>query len=139
MQAEDMVEEGFIKLWSNREKIETEAGLRGYLYTTVYHACLRSLENEVRKERVYKLYKVNTERSIDDDKGVMENMIKAETIRLVKEEVERLPGECKKVFVKLYVEGKSVVETAEELKIAVSTVKNQKARGIKLLKAKLTT
>jgi RNA polymerase sigma-70 factor (ECF subfamily) len=48
--------------------------------------------------------------------------------------MEELPSECHKVFMKLFVEGKSVVEAAAELKVAVSTVKNQKARGIKILR-----
>jgi DNA-directed RNA polymerase specialized sigma24 family protein len=43
------------------------------------------------------------------------------------------------VFVKLFVEGKSVVEAAAELNVAVSTVKNQKARGIKLLRMRLSS
>jgi DNA-binding CsgD family transcriptional regulator len=43
------------------------------------------------------------------------------------------------VFTKLFIEGKSVSETAQEMNIAISTVKNQKARGIKLLKPKLSS
>jgi len=134
--AEDIVENSFIKLWEKREQMESEAGLRGYLYKTVYHGCLRWIENEGRKEKVYRVYKV----SMDvEETGHLENMIKAETLRRVKEAMEELPSECRKVFMKLFVEGKSVVEAAAELNVAVSTVKNQKARGIKLLRMKLTS
>jgi len=73
------------------------------------------------------------------ERDCFENIIKAETLRRVKEAMEELPSECRKVFMKLFVEGKSVVEAAAELNVAVSTVKNQKARGIKLLKMKLTS
>ena len=134
--AEDIVENSFIKLWEKREQMESEAGLRGYLYKTVYHGCLRWIENEGRREKVYKVYRV----SMDvDESGHIENMIKAETLRRVKEAMEELPSECRKVFMKLFVEGKSVVEAAAELNVAVSTVKNQKARGIKLLRMRLTS
>ena len=134
--AEDIVENSFIKLWEKREQMESEAGLRGYLYKTVYNGCLRWIENEGRREKVYKVYKI----SMDvDENGHIENMIKAETLRRVKEAMEELPSECRKVFMKLFVEGKSVVETAAELNVAVSTVKNQKARGIKLLRMRLTS
>jgi len=134
--AEDIVENSFIKLWEKRGQMENESGLRGYLYKTVYHGCLRWIENEGRKEKVYRVYKL----SMDvDETGHLENMIKAETLRRVKEAMEELPSECRKVFMKLFVEGKSVVEAAAELNVAVSTVKNQKARGIKLLRMKLTS
>jgi RNA polymerase sigma-70 factor (family 1) len=134
--AEDIVENSFIKLWEKREQMESEAGLRGYLYKMVYHGCLRwnsrqSMVHSRQKEIVY----------LSDafEKDCFENMIKAETLRRVKEAMEELPSECRKVFMKLFVEGKSVVEAAAELNIAVSTVKNQKARGIKLLRMRLTS
>ncbi|TMI94622.1 MAG: RNA polymerase sigma-70 factor [Bacteroidetes bacterium] len=134
--AEDIAENSFIKLWEKREQMGSESGLRGYLYKTVYHGCLRWIENEKRKEKVYRVYK----ESMDvDESGHVENMIKAETLRRVKEAMEELPSECRKVFMKLFVEGKSVVEAAAELNVAVSTVKNQKARGIKLLRMRLTS
>jgi RNA polymerase sigma-70 factor (family 1) len=129
--AEDIVENSFIKLWEKREQMESEEGLRGYLYKTVYHGCLRWLEREKRREKVYKVS------NVFEEDGHIENMIRAETLRRVKEAMEELPSECRKVFMKLFVEGKSVAEAAAELKVAVSTVKNQKARGIKLLRMKL--
>jgi RNA polymerase sigma-70 factor (ECF subfamily) len=134
--AEDIVENSFIKLWEKREQMESEAGLRGYLYKTVYHGCLRwnsrqSMVDRRQKEIVYLSETV--------EKDCLENMIRAETLRRVKEAMEELPSECRKVFMKLFVEGKSVVEAAAELNVAVSTVKNQKARGIKILRMRLTS
>lgn len=134
--AEDIIENSFIKLWEKREQMESEAGLRGYLYKTVYHGCLRWLEREKKKGEVYRVYKVD---NVFEENGHIENMIRAETLRRVKEAMEELPSECRKVFMKLFVEGKSVVEAAAELKVAVSTVKNQKARGIKILRMRLTS
>jgi RNA polymerase sigma-70 factor (ECF subfamily) len=72
------------------------------------------------------------------EKDCLHGMISAETVRLLYEAINELPAQCKKVFTKLYVEGKSVAEIATEMNVAVSTVKNQKARGIKLLKPKLS-
>jgi len=134
--AEDIVENSFIKLWEKREQMESEAGMRGYLYKTVYHGCLRWIEREKKKEEVYKVYKVF---NVFEEDGHIENMIRAETLRRVKEAMEELPSECRKVFMKLFVEGKSVVEAAAELKVAVSTVKNQKARGIKIMRMRFTS
>ena len=133
--AEDIIDNSFIKLWDKRLQMESEIGLRSYLYKTVYHGCLRWLEDQKRKNKVYKTYNLSFV-AVED--GHIENMIKAETLRFVKEGIEKLPTECRKVFIKLFVEGKSVSETAFELNVAASTVKNQKARGIKLLRTRLT-
>ena len=129
------MEESFILVWNKRERMETEAGLRGYLYKTVYHGCLRWMENEERRVKHLEEYrKVKVENEVEEYER---NLIRTETLRLVHESMEQLPEQCRKVFVKLFIEGKSVKEAAEELRVTVSTINNQKARGLKLLRMKL--
>jgi RNA polymerase sigma-70 factor (ECF subfamily) len=70
------VENSFIKLWEKREQMESEAGLRGYLYKTVYHGCLRWLAKKGRERTIYRVYKVSI---VTEENGHVENMIKAET------------------------------------------------------------
>jgi RNA polymerase sigma-70 factor (family 1) len=134
--AEDIVSEAFMQLWKNHEKIETEIHLRNYLYKTVYHGCLRCLENEERKIRHEKSFAAMAE---EYEKDFSENIVRAETLRQLKEAMNQLPAQCQKIFFKLYIEGKSVKETADELNLTASTIKNQKARGIKLLKIKFSS
>jgi len=134
--AEDIAEESFIKLWNNREQIKDEKHLQNWLYKTAYHGCLRWRERQLamgnRQKEIAKITEVS-------EKDCTENIIRAETLRQVKEAMEQLPAQCKKVFYKLYIEGKTVAETANELQLTVSTIKNQKARGIKLLRLRLTS
>jgi RNA polymerase sigma factor (sigma-70 family) len=73
------------------------------------------------------------------EKNFSENIVTAETLRQLKEAMDQLPAQCKKIFFKLYIERKSVAETSEELQLTVSTINNQKARGIKLLRIRLST
>jgi RNA polymerase sigma-70 factor (family 1) len=134
--AEDICTDSFVKLWEKRDLFVAEPELRNYLYKMVYNFSLKWIERERTKDKVYSIY---TKNSTGFEKDIFENLVKAETFRQLNEAIEKLPSECKKVFVKLYVEGKSVSETAEELNVAVSTVKNQKARGVKLLKEKLAS
>jgi RNA polymerase sigma-70 factor (ECF subfamily) len=71
--------------------------------------------------------------------SIIHTIIKAETINNLHKAISHLPAQCKNVFTNLYIEGKSVTETAQEMNLSISTIKNQKARGMKLLKAKLST
>jgi RNA polymerase sigma-70 factor (family 1) len=134
--AEDIVSISFIRLWNKRQIFKNEQGIRSYLYKTVYNACIRHLQQIQNRNRLNKNYilHINT-----TDPSFVQNIVKAETIRLLHEAIDHLPSQCKTVFTKLYVEGKSVAETAQEMNLTISTIKNQKARGIKLLKPKLSS
>jgi RNA polymerase sigma-70 factor (ECF subfamily) len=134
-EAEDIVGDSLIKLWAKREIFENEQGIKNYLYRSVYNACLRSIENQERYKKHHDKYKFQQNAS---EQACINNIIKAETISLVHKAINQLPAQCQKVFTKLYIEGKSITETAQEMDLTISTIKNQKARGLKLLKPKLT-
>lgn len=131
----DIVEESFVKLWAKKEKFDSEAGLRSYLYKTVYNGCLRWLENEKRIQSNLAAYSIIADAS---EQTCFENMVRAETLRQLHAAITQLPTQCRSIVQKLYLEGQSVSEIAAEMNLSPSTIKNQKARGIKLLKLKLT-
>lgn len=132
--AEDIVSISFIHLWNKKTIFETESGIRAYLYKSIYNACIR--HNQQKQSR--RLHNTAYANQIDTiQQSYIHNIIRAETINFLHKAISHLPAQCSIVFTKLYIEGKTVAETAQEMNIAISTVKNQKARGIKLLKPKL--
>ena len=132
--AEDITGESFIRLWSKRSQFDTESGLKAYLYQTVYNACLRHIEN---KQRYLKHHSIIKQEATTEEQSCFHKIIKAETIHLIHKAIDSLPLQCRKVFIKLYIEQKTVTEIAGEMNLAKSTIKNQHARGLKLLKPKL--
>ena len=133
--AEDIVSDSFIKLWDKREIFETESGIKAYLYRSVYNASIRWVQQKQNRSLHLVSYAKQNEIS---EHSYIHNIIKAETIHLLHKAIHHLPSQCQKVFTKLFIEGKSVSETAQEMNLTISTVKNQKARGIKLLRANFT-
>jgi len=133
--AEDIITDSFIRLWDKREIFETEQGINAYLYKSVYNASIRWLQNQQRKTFHLSSY---TKQNDTTEQPYLDNIIKAETINNLHNEIAHLPNQCKTVFTKIFIEGKSVSETAQEMNLTISTIKNQKARGLKLLKPKLT-
>jgi RNA polymerase sigma-70 factor (ECF subfamily) len=131
----DIVEESFVKVWAKRKQFDSETGLRSYLYKTVYNGCLKWLEQEKNKASVLETYGIISESS---EQACFENMVRAETLRHLHAAIGQLPSQCRTIVQKLYIEGQSVSEIASEMNLATSTVKAQKARGIKLLRLKLT-
>ena len=126
--AEEIVNEAFYKIWEKRRAIDSLGHFRSYLYKIVYRDCLKA------KQQI--CFTEVTE-TIADDFDYSTELIKSETLRHLYQAIETLPTQCREVFKQLYVEGKTVRETADEMGVAVSTVKAQKARGILLLRNKL--
>lgn len=125
--AEEIVNEAFYKIWEKRSTFNSLSHFRSYLYKIVYHDCLKAKQvaiPDVLPPEAADAFDYNAE------------LIKSETLRNLYQAIEALPAQCKTVFTQLYVEGKTVRETAEEMGIAVSTVKAQKARGVLLLRVK---
>lgn len=126
--SEEIVNEAFFKIWEKRNAINSLTHFRSYLYKIIYRDCLK-----VKQQK----NNIELNDSFVDEFDFSTELIKSETLRHIYYAIEALPEQCKQVFTQLYVEGKTVRETADELGVAVSTVKAQKARGIQLLKIKL--
>jgi RNA polymerase sigma-70 factor (ECF subfamily) len=131
--AEDIVSISFIRLWNKRTIFENEAGIRGYLYKSVYNASIRHIQ-QTQSRNLHNNSYANQMGTVQET--YIDSIIRTETINLLHKAISHLPPQCRNVFTKLFIEGKSVAETAQEMNLTISTIKNQKARGIKLLKPK---
>lgn len=134
--AEDIVLDCFIKIWNKREKFTNEAMLKGYLYTSISNACKNLQRSQKRSRKHQAGFNAHIETT---QLPHIHNIILTETIHLLMEEIDKLPARCKEVFIKHYIEEKTTEEIAKEMKTSVSTVSNQKARGLKLIKSKLSS
>ena len=132
--AEDIAEDAFIKLWEKRDSFSEIHSLKSYLYTMTRNAALTWLEkNKREKLRYNKLSAMEGDTAPD----MLENMIFNEMMTAIYSVMEKLPGQCRKVFIMHYVEGKEIAEIASELNITTGTVNTHKFRGIHLLQKAL--
>jgi RNA polymerase sigma-70 factor (family 1) len=132
--AEDIAEDAFIKLWEKRDSFSEIHSLKSYLYTMTRNASLNWLEKNKREKGRY--HKLSGE-DLDDSPTMLENMIAHEMMAGIYSVMENLPGQCRKVFIMHYVEGKEIREIARELNITTGTVNTHKFRGIHLLQKAL--
>lgn len=134
---EDVVMESYVKIWERRYTFNHPMVIKSWLYTTVRNTCINRLQERKRSLNYPKeLIEVLEERlTIPDQLSVI---IYDETISLLKEGLEQLPSECRKIFRSLYLEGKTVREIHEESGLAITTIKNQKGRGLKIIKSIIT-
>ncbi|MDB5262381.1 MAG: polymerase sigma-70 factor [Adhaeribacter sp.] len=132
--AEDIVQEAFIKYWDQRENIDTNSqAVKSYLYSTVKNASL----NVLRHQKVEEKYWQTLEDALPDETSIMQLIIRAEVVSEVHRAIQTLPPACQQISRLGYLEGKNNQEIAAELGVSVNTVKTQKQRGIQLLRLRL--
>ena len=125
--AKDIVQESFVYIWENSEKISINISLKSYLYATVKNKCL----NELKKLKVY------------DNAGLLDFMARMnsdhyEEIYSEKDEhktyviekvIKELPKKMREIVRMKYFKEYSHSEIADELDISVNTVKTQLKRA----------
>lgn len=132
--SEDIVQGVFIKFWEKDHDFTDLQAVRSYLYVSVRNACFNYLESrQVRSKHHEQMGKAAVE-----DTTVLQTLIHAEVLRQVMHEVDKLPEKCREVIRLTFIEGLTAKEIAERLSVTVSTVNNQKMRGINLLKDRLS-
>jgi len=132
--AEDIVGESFIKLWNKRTNFESTQNIKAFMYITVRNACLNHLKQSKRESLSKKQLAYLTG---EKEEFVLNEMIRAEVLKEIMQEINKLPEQCRKVLKLGYLEGLKNQEIADLMNISVHTVKNQKARAIQLLKIRL--
>lgn len=132
--AEDIVEETFMKLWDKRFDFETEQGIKAFLYISTRNACLNIIKQTHRdsQSQAELLYLAEKKEGF-----VLNEMIRAEVLRVIDKELNKLPVQCRTILKMSFVKGLKNHEIAEKLAISINTVRNQKARGLQLLRTKV--
>ncbi|MCD0490426.1 RNA polymerase sigma-70 factor [Pedobacter sp. MC2016-14] len=134
MSTEDIVQDIFVRLWQKYADFETIESLKSFLFVSVRNACFNYLERNAVKLKHQEHLSFQGE---IQEITVLQAMIRAEVLRQVFDAVDTLPEQCRRVIKMTFEEGKKPKEIAEELGVTVSTVNNQKMRGISLLKDRL--
>lgn len=131
--AEDITQEAFVRLWEKHNAFNCEQSIRSFLYIITRNACINFLK-QGRRDRLQKHDWVHLLDEAEDPPAVFGD---SELITHLSVAIASLPPECRKVMQLAYVEGLQNREIAARQGLSVHTVKNQKARGLMLLRRRL--
>lgn len=132
--AEEVVGDAFIKIWERHHTFNHAGAITTWLYTTVRNGCLHRLKQDQRMQEKHELL-ARQQKNMHEG-FVLHEIIRTEVLREIHKHIESLPGACQNIFKMLYIQGKTVREIADELQLSVSTIKNQKAKGIASLRSR---
>ena len=132
-EAQEVVQEVFLKIWLNRTNLKTDTSFQSYLFTIAFNLIRKSFNRKARNDQ-YMLEVIDT---LDAGQDVVDYET---NYGLITEKLEQFIGEMpekrKKIFILRNKQGRSVREIAEEMGISVKTVENQITEAMKYLKTR---
>jgi RNA polymerase sigma-70 factor (ECF subfamily) len=132
-EAEDTVQQIFIRIWEKRDSILISTSFKSYLFTSVRNACLKKMEKAVREKASDPLESTEMERvGKAQDPAQFKDLQSA-----IQQSIESLPERCKLVFKLSRFGGLTYVEIAKELDLSVKTVENQMSKALQTLRQDL--
>jgi len=131
---QDIVDDVFLRLWERAQPFNDSEHLKAFLYRSIRNACLDQLRSSKRRSLRDGIYA----ESLVPTESYLASITHTEVITELYQAISGLPGQAQKIIRKTFLEGKSNEEVAEEMKLSIHTVKNQKRRGLDILRGKLS-
>jgi RNA polymerase sigma-70 factor (ECF subfamily) len=132
--AEDIVTELFLKFWQKQAHFSSPYAVRTFLYISTRNACINHNQRYRKQARAIVDLRMLTD---ELEESILHTITRSEILRDVYSSVESLPVQCRKIVLLSYLGGLSNKQIARHLQLSVHTVKNQKVRGINLVRGKV--
>ncbi len=132
--AEEVAGDAFMKLWERHANFENAASIRSFLYTTTRNKSLNRIRQQKKDVQRSKALAYLTD---GRENPVINQIIEAEVYREIFLALNTLPPKCREIFQMLFLEGKDYKQIAEELNLSIDTIRNQKARGLMLIRRRM--
>jgi RNA polymerase sigma-70 factor (ECF subfamily) len=117
-ESEDIVQELFIKLWTDRKKLDIQNTISSYIYMVAKNMTLNYIRSETnRKAAIDNMAEQYLQEYDANDDG--------EFSLVLEECINQLPARCKEVILLHHVQDYKHKEIAESLNISIKTIKNQ--------------
>ncbi|VAW19273.1 RNA polymerase ECF-type sigma factor [hydrothermal vent metagenome] len=133
---EEIVQEVFVKIWENRDRLKNYASFETYLFTIAYNTTMGLLRKRSKESQYIEYVKsVQVEVYEKDDIDALNIDEVNESLNLL---IEKMPPRQREVFKMKHFKNYSYKEIATILMISVNTVENHVVKAHKYLKENLS-
>ena len=120
--AEDIVQDTFIELWTNRAKIQIQTSLKAYLFKSAYNNYINNHRKQKRNDSLLETikYQLLQEQFITQNDNILDQKVKK-----IRAQINILPEKCREILLLSKEKGLKNREIAEKLEISIKTVEAQ--------------
>jgi RNA polymerase sigma-70 factor (ECF subfamily) len=133
-EAENIVQDFFVYLWQNKNKIKDSSTLKGYFFMSVKNRALNFIKSRKIKEKTITELKLLVEQ---DPLYQPDLFIESELQGKINKALNKLPNRTREIFVLSRTKGYSNDEIAEMLDLSKRTVETQISNALKILRVEL--
>lgn len=126
-EAEEIVQELFVRLWEKRDTISITTSLKQYLFRATKNLCL----NHLRHRKIKDEYELIVSRENETDYFIEEQL---EILQLIDKAIASMPAKRQEIFRLSRQQGLKYKEIAQILSISVKTVETQISLALKTLR-----
>lgn len=129
--ADEVVQDVFLKIWEKRCQIDVRQLFRSYLFTIALNNIRRKFLNKVKEDR-FKVELYDELRLSVQEEQEERNF--SYYMKLVDEQIQKLPEKRREIFLMHKKEGLTIPEVARFLNLSPKTVENQITAAIKAIR-----
>jgi RNA polymerase sigma-70 factor (ECF subfamily) len=131
--SEDIVQNVFIRIWKQRDRLKPDLSIKSLLYKSVYNEFIDQYRKQKSVFVLEKKYIEALDTIVENEDGKSLERL----INLVTEEIHKLPPKCKETFLLSKKEGLTNIEIAEYLNVSVKSVEAHITKAFSILRDKL--
>jgi RNA polymerase sigma-70 factor (ECF subfamily) len=131
--AEEIVQDVFVKIWESRDKLNAYASFESFLFTITYNATISLLRKKA-SEQKYLLH-LKSIQQIEETPASIDHLYYTDLNDKVKQLLNELTPRQKEIFLLSREEGLSHEEIAGKLNISLNTVKKHMVNALSYLKS----
>ena len=132
--AEELVQDVFVKVWENRQTLKSEHSFKSYLFTIALNQIRKYFNKKAASLRYLESLQSDTFSSEQANTDNFEAAL--QKLNLI---IDQMPARRREIFIKSKLEGKSSKEVATELNISPGTVDNQVSEALKFIRNQMNS
>lgn len=131
-EAEEIVQEVFVKLWESRQKLDHSKLLHSFIFTIAYNHSIDLIRKQINNKKYLEHLKQSS--LIDSSPSVISQVEYNELNKQVEDLIGQLPERQKQIYRLHREEGLTYSEIATRLGISKNTVENHMVKALKYLR-----
>lgn len=133
--AEEVVQEVFLRIWDKRNTLDEQRSFNAYLITIAKNI----IYNRASRRVVEHAYREYLQRAVPSVRHHTEEVVNFSDLNTISHRfIDQLPEKRRKIFLLSRFEGLNNREIAKQLNISVSTVENQMNKALKALRTRFS-